>query len=145
MSVDHTKVVYYSGFNAYKNEGVFDTTVEVTSVSIAAGAYQEFTRTITVDSDSDYVTVAIQANESTGFGPATPTALRWQQYPAAQVVSVALSTDPSGAGQHDCYFSIKKNGTQVTFVLSAFNPYGGAMAFTATSVGVRYVIYTTEE
>lgn len=145
VRVDYTKVVYYSGYNAYKNLNVYDATISVTSVSIAAGETETFTTTITVPEQSNYATIQVQANESVGSPPRTPSALRWQQYPAAKIVSIAMGTDPYGDGTLDCFFYMKLNGDEVSFTIQATNPYDLPLALTPTTIGVRYAIHSTRE
>lgn len=145
MSVDPSKIVFYSNYNAYKNVNVYDATISVTGDTISGEAYFEFPTTITVPESSDYITIQIQANESVGSAPRTPSALRWQEYPSALVVSIALVTDPFGDGTLDCSLIVKISGTQVTFAVAGFNPYVDPVSFSPTDIGVRYAIYSTEE
>lgn len=144
MSIDHTRVVFAGRYNAYKNINVFETTIPVTGETIAGGAYHEFTRTIEVEA-ADFATVMIQANESLGSPPRTPSAFRWQMYPAASVISLDLTTDPGGSGTLDCNLIMRVNGTSVTFAVALLNPNVGSVAFTPIDVGVRYAIYSTDE
>lgn len=143
--VDHTKVVYYSGFNAYKNLNVYDATISVIGDTIAAGATKAFSTVITVPEVSNYATIQIQANESVGTPPRTPSTLRWQQYPAAKIISIALGTDPDGSGTLDCFFYMKLNGDEVTFTVQATNPSGSSISLVPTDIGVRYAIHSTLE
>lgn len=143
--VDHTKTVYYSGFNAYKNVGVYDLTITTDSVAFGEGQTRTWTSTITVPEQSNYATIQVQANESVGSPPRTPSTLRWQQYPAAKIISIALNTDPYGDGTLDCFFYMKLNGDQVSFSIQAVNPYDLPVALVPTSIGVRYAIHSTEE
>jgi hypothetical protein len=144
MSVDHTQVVFYSGFPAYQNINVYTTTIEVSSVPIASGDVEFFDTVINVEPNSTFVTMAIQANETTGSGPYPPTALRWQTYPSSDKVFIALGTDPDGAGSTYAVFTPIVNDDQVTLRLTAGNPFSGNMAFTPISVGVQYAIHTID-
>lgn len=143
-SVDPSKVVYYSEFNAYKNEKVYDATISVTGGSISGGAFFEFATTISVPETSDYITAQVQANESVGSPPQTPSALRWQDFPSALIVSIDLTTDPTGSGTLDCSLVVRISGDEVTFSVAGFNPYANPVAFTPTNIGVRYAVHTTE-
>lgn len=144
MSVDHTKVVYYSGYSAYKNVNVFETTIPVIGTTILTGAYHEFTRTITVDEDADFGTIMVKTNESVGSPPRTPSALRWQMYPAANIISLDLNTDPDGNGTLDCSLIVRITGSSVTFAVALFNPSVSSISFTPIEIPVRYAIYTVE-
>lgn len=142
MSVDHTKVVYYSGFSAYKNVNVYETTIEVDGSNIASGTAKSFTRTITVPEDSNYATIQIQANYSEGSPPTTPGPLTWQDFPAAKLLHLELDTDPDSNGTWQCYFFMRIDGSQVTFGINAFNGSGSDFDFVPISIGVRYAIHT---
>lgn len=143
-SVDPTKVVYYSGFSSYKNVGVYELEIATDGVSIGAGLVRTFTSTINVSENSNYATIQIQANESVGSPPRTPSALRWQQYPAAKIVSIALNTDPYGAGTLDCFFFMELDGDEVSFSIQAVNSYDQPISLVPTNIGVRYAIHSTE-
>lgn len=145
VQVDHSKVVYYSGYNSYKNVNVYDTTIVTDTVAIASGQTRTFVTTITVPEQSNYSTIQVQANESLGSPPRTPSTLRWMQYPAAKTISIALGTDPDGDGTLDCYFYVTFNGNQVSFSIQAVNPSASSIALVATTIGVRYAIHSTLE
>jgi hypothetical protein len=139
MSVDHTRVAFYSGYQAFKNLGVYETTIEVDTTAIAPGAVHFWERTITVGQESRFATLSIQANEFNGGGAAT--ALKWQSFPSSEIVYVTLSLDPEGNGNSSMQFSLSFDDDQVTFSLGAYNPYLSNIAFANTTIGVRFATH----
>lgn len=139
--IDHTQVVYASAFSAYQNVNVYPTTIPVTATSIAAGAIQNFDRTITVETGTKFAYIKIQANE---FDFVSPSALRWQSFPSSTIVYRTLSVDPGGSIAEPLYIRLIIAGNQVTFRAAAFNPYGGAMTFSAFNIGVEYATFVID-
>lgn len=142
--VDHTKVVYYSGFNSFKNIGVYDAVVSVDGSSIASGAVKTWSTSINVEPNSDFATIQVQANEQQGFGPGTPTPLRWQSYPATRYISLELNTDPDNNGTLYADIIVFINATQVTFTINLFNGTGSTVSCVPIDVGFKYAIHSTE-
>lgn len=145
MSVDHTRVAFYSGFNAFKNVNVYETSIEVTGVTIPGESLQHFSTTIETEGESTFTTLSIEANEPIDLTPPrTPAPLRWQPFPSSGLVNVALDTDPNGDGSLDLVFSVVVQPNQVTFRLTLSNPYIDPVSFVPTSVGVEYAVHTIE-
>lgn len=140
--VDHTKVIYFSGFSAYKNINVYSTTVPITNVSIPPGGIVYFERAITVEPGTKFAYVKMQANQWDFINPPTP--LVWRFYPAACIVYRTLSVDPQGNGAFQLLPSIRISGNQVTFRYMAFNPNASAYAFNPIDIGVEYATFTID-
>lgn len=144
MSVDHTKVVFYSGFNAYKNLGVFESTIEVTDVSVLSDTVQTWSTTIDTGVTGNYATASVQTSDGVGL-PTVVGPLYWRSYPAANTISLDLTTDPDGYGAIGGLIDMRVNGTEVTFTIAVYNFGLNTVAFTPVSVGVRYAVHSTEE
>lgn len=144
MSVDHTKVVYYSGFNSYRNLGVFESAIAVTGVSIAADTVQSWSTTIDTGVTGTFVTASVQSADGTGL-PTVTSDLYWRSYPAASTITLDLATDPGGFGAINGTLDMKINGTEVTFIIYVYNFGVSPLALTPVSVGVRYAIHATDE
>lgn len=133
---DSSKLQYYTGYNAYKNLGVYPGTISVTTASVAAGTIRNWETTISVEPDSRFAFARIEANED------GPTALRWKTFPSAVSAWQTLSVDPVGAGTHSLSLQMLVNNNQITFRAQTFNPYAGALAFNALDIDFVYSAHT---
>jgi len=141
VTVDHSKIQYYTGYNAYKNLGVHPGAISVDTTSVSPGATRTWSETITVEPDSKFAFALIEANDVSLLG--VPSALRWQQFPPANVVYQTLSLDPAGNNYFDLLLDMSVNDDQVTFKATAFNPNAGAYAFDAIDINFVYAVHTT--
>lgn len=137
---DASKLQYYTGYNAYKNLGVHQDVIPVDTTSVAPGTIRTWQKTITVEPNSRFAFALIQANDVTGT---TPTALRWEVFPPANVLYQTLSLDPAGNDYFQLFLEMLVNGDQVTFRAWAFNPNPAAYAFNALNIGFVYAVHTT--
>lgn len=136
MSVDLTKVIYYSGANSFKNTGVYDTSITF-SGSITAGATQTQSVTITLNENQAFAyAIAEYADlQRVIFGTTTKYWQKMTPYAGAYV-----RTTPTG--NLGAFLSSKVNGSQVTFTGLLSNPYGVTETITTTVINIRYVTYT---
>lgn len=144
MSVDHTKLVYYSGYNAYKNVDVKTATISVTGGTIGPSTSVFFSTTVDVEPDTKYAYVLMQANDLDGS--LVPQALEWRQFPANCIVRTTLTLDPDLLGFFELFpqMVVNSSGTQVTFRLFAINTSASNIALTPIDVGVQYATFTVE-
>lgn len=139
MTVDTSKILYYTQYNSYKNLQVHSGTIEVDSTSIANGATHNWDTTISVSSDSKFATCLIQNNRDNN---PTVTALKWASFPSANVVWQTLAVDPDGFNTIDIGVSLIINNDQVTFRATVFNGETGAIELDPISIGFVYAVHT---
>lgn len=138
---DTSKLQYYTEYNAYKNLQVRAGSIAVDTTSVPAGSVGSWQTSVSVSDNSKFSTALIQNNRDNN---PTVTALKYAAFPSANQVWQTLSTDPVGANTHNLQLQIKINNNQVTFIAQTFNPYGGALAFNAFSIGFLYAVHTTD-
>lgn len=131
--IDLSKVIYYSGVNAFKNIGVYDTSISM-SGTIAPGATQVFAQLISLPENQNFAYAIAEYSEFIKGGTAT-----WQVIPT---FDAKITTTPTGNLSMAIFFVI--NGSTVAFKTAVFNPYGGTETITATTLNIRYVTYTVD-
>lgn len=131
MSIDAERVIFASTLNAFKNTGVYDTSVTIAGGSLGAGATRTGTVIITLNEDPDFSYAIAEYVELTKGGGAS-----WQPIPTFD----ALVASSGGNLQAALYFQI--NGNTVVFTAFTNNPYGAPVTVTATTFNIRYVTYT---
>lgn len=132
MSLDPEKVIFASSLNAYKNTGVYDTSVTV-SGTLTAGQTRSWTSVVTLPENQDFSYAVAKYVEFTKGGAAV-----YQQIP---VFDASITTTPTGGLTASIYYTI--SGSTITFTVFMNNPYGGTETITSTTVDIRYVTYTT--
>lgn len=141
MSVDHTKVIFYSGFPAYLNREVKEATISVDGTSMSPSTAYSWETSVELEDASNFATMAVEINDSVGFSPATVTAMRWAQYPASQVVWGELDTDPNNTGVLELFYANKIEGNTVTFQLFTSHSFSSNASFVPFDVNVRYATF----
>lgn len=139
MSIDTSKIQYYTGYNAYKNLGVYPGSIAIDTTSVAPGTVRTWSSTVSVEPNSKFAWASIEANEPDGLN-VTP--FRWQSFPSVTAAYQTLSVDPLGNGWFDLLLDIEINNNQVTFRANAFNPNAIAYAFNVVSINFIYAAHT---
>mgnify|MGYP003440826170 CR=1 FL=1 len=137
MTLDLSRVIYASTANAFKNTGVYNTTLTF-SGSVAAGATATFTTVLTTEEASDYVFVVAEYTniyKKISAGDATK---YWQKLPYLATAYIPTTSANLGAF---IYFVV--NGTTVTFTGVLFNGNVGTETITTTAINIKYVTYTS--
>lgn len=131
MSLDPEKVIFASTLNAFKNTGVYNTSVTIVGGSLGAGATRTGTSVVSLSENTDFSYAIANYTEFTKGGSA-----------AWQIIPIFDAVVPSSGGdlQVTIYFTI--NGTDITFTAFTDNPYGAPVTVTATTFDIKYVAYT---
>lgn len=142
--IDHTKVQFSTAYNSYKNIGVYSTYVQVLPGNFMQ--VKNFDRTITVEPGTRFAYVKVQTNHETFNGSTfVPTALRWSILGyGGDGIYQTLNVDPYGGSPLYLWWSMIISGNNVTFRLSANNPYDAAVSFNAMNALVEYATFTTD-
>lgn len=141
MSVDSTKILYYTGYNSYKNLQVHEGILSIDSTPIANGATRTWSATVTVSPESKFSSCLIQNNRDNN---PTVTALKWAPFPSANTVWQTLSVDPSGLNTFGAKVYLSINNSQVTFNATAFNDTAAPIAFNSLDIGFVYAVHTLD-
>lgn len=131
MTVDLEKVILFTGANAFKNTGVYDTSITMTG-TITAGQTRTFTSVVTLDENQDFAYAIANYVEFIKGGSAA--------YQVLPTFDAYVVTTPTGFINTALYFTI--NGSTVTFTAAINNPYGGTETIADTTINIRYVTYT---
>lgn len=133
MTADPSKILFYTGYNAYKNTGVKSATVTV-SGTVAAGAVADYETSITLDEVPTYFTILVKTTSAL-----TSDTARWQPLPSANYYVVPASGPASSLG---VLLVLAINGTTLTFRAWTLNPFGSTLTWTTTNIEFKYVPYT---
>lgn len=134
MSVDYSKLNFYSVANTFKNTGVFSTSLTTPS-SLGAGATSTVTSVVTLTENQVFALARAQYTEYSKTG-----AVKWQLMPTFDA-TVQCTTFPfEGPINYALFYTI--NGTTVTFTGFVQNPYGVPINLTQITIPISYVTYT---
>ena len=136
MSIDYSKLQFFSRANTFKNTGVFTTSI-VLSGTIPSGTERTFTSVITLAERQVFVFAEAKYAEFTKFLGTGATTKLWQRFPTFDAY---IPTTPTG--NLAAYMTPLVNGTTVTFKAGIFNPYAGTETITSTTIDISYVTYT---
>jgi len=129
--IDLSKVKLYSLANAFKNTGVYSTSVTL-SGAIGPGVEVQFTSTITLPQNQIFAFAIAQYTEASKGGAAA-----WQKIPT---FDAAFTSTPTG--NLKAYVLSQINGNVLTFIAGAQNPYAGTETITNLTIPIVYVTYT---
>ena len=130
MTVDLTRVLFHSNYNAFKNTGVYTTSITA-SGTVGAGAIATFTSVVELDEDQDLAYAIAQYVEYTKLGSAT-----------YQPIPVYDAYIPATSGLMRWAIIFVLDGSTVTFTLFAHNQSGSPEVVTETTIPITYVTYT---
>lgn len=131
MSLDPEKVIFASSLNAYKNTGVYDTSVTIAGGSLGAFATRTGTSVVSLPENTDFSYAIANYAEFTKGGSSS-----WQVIPTFDAIVPSSGGDLLAA----IYFTI--SGTNITFTAFTNNPSGAPVTVTATTFNIKYVAYT---
>lgn len=136
MSVDLRKVQFSTTANAFKNTGVYTTSI---TMSGALAAFQErtFTSSITLSENQEFVFARARYAEYSKA--ASDGTFYWQVMPT---FDLNVPTVPIGTGINLGYLLVRVNGTQVTFIAGVKNGLGSAETIVSQTINIEYVTYT---
>lgn len=134
MTVDSSKIQYYTGYNTYKNLGVRSASVLVSGV-IAAGTAADYTTTISLEANYKFSTARVRTTDFVGGSP------RWQAFPPSVYYDVPTSAGPVSSLQ--VFLALDINGNQLSFKAFAFNPEASDVTFSSTTIDFVYAVHTT--
>lgn len=130
MTLDLRNVIYSSTANAFKNTGVFPTSVTLSGV-VGAGVEVTNTSVVTLTEIPQYVFARANYTEYLKGGAAS-----WQPFPTFDA-NIA-----STGGNFTAYLIARVAGTVVTFTAGMKNGSGTPITLTPTTYNIVYVTYT---